>query len=47
MSDVSVMGLRGYRGYWLGQGVPWNSPGSRPKDWDILEQVERIPAEWR
>jgi hypothetical protein len=47
MNDVSVMGLRELRGYWLGLGAQWRSPSSRPKDWDILEQVKHIPAEWR
>jgi hypothetical protein len=47
MNDVSVMALRELRGYWLGLGAPWRSPGSRPQNWDILEQVKHIPAEWR
>jgi hypothetical protein len=47
MGDVSLMGIRDYRGYWLGQGAPWSSPSSRPKDWDLLDQVTHIPAEWR
>lgn len=47
VGDTSVMGLRNYRGYWLGQGAPWSSPNYRPKDWDILEQVKNIPSEWR
>lgn len=25
----------------------WHSPSLKPRDWDILEQVARIPAEWR
>jgi hypothetical protein len=47
MNEVSVMALRELRGYWLGLGAPWRSPGSRPKNWDILEQVKHIQAEWR
>ncbi|MET7691912.1 hypothetical protein ABZT06_28685 [Streptomyces sp. NPDC005483] len=47
VNDVSVPALREKRGHWLGQGAPWDSPSFRPKDWDILQQVEHIPAEWR
>lgn len=47
MGDVSVRGLREFRGYWLGQGAPWSSQRARPKDWDLLEQVRHIPEQWR
>jgi len=47
VGDVGVMSLRNYRGYWLGQGAPWNDLKLRPEGWDLLEQVKGIPAEWR
>ncbi|WP_338063999.1 hypothetical protein [Streptomyces noursei] len=47
MKDTSLMGVRGHRGYWLGQGVPWAAPSERPEDWDLLTQIENIPTEWR
>ncbi len=47
VGDASVMSLRNYRGYWLGQGAVWSRPKLRPKGWDLLEQVKKIPTEWR
>ncbi|GAB2941506.1 hypothetical protein GCM10027028_48640 [Streptomyces sundarbansensis] len=47
VSDTSLMGVRNYRGYWVGNGAAWHSPSFRPRDWHILEQLARIPAEWR
>lgn len=47
VDDASVMSLRNYRGYWLGQGGEWSSPRLRPEGWNILEQVKNIPPEWR
>ncbi|WP_217223033.1 hypothetical protein [Streptomyces anulatus] len=47
VSDASLMGVRNYRGYWTGNGAAWHSPSFKPPDWAILEQLARIPAEWR
>ena len=47
MSDLGVMGIRDYRGYWVGHGAQWNSPPLKPKDWDLLKQMANIPPEWR
>ncbi|MFJ9108985.1 hypothetical protein [Streptomyces sp. NPDC102283] len=47
MSDTSLMGVRNYRGYWTGTGAAWHSPSLKPRDWDLLEQLARIPVEWR
>nr|WP_078970913.1 hypothetical protein [Streptomyces chattanoogensis] len=47
VSDDSVRGIREYRGYWVGCGAGWTYPSKRPVDWDLLEQVAKIPPEWR
>ncbi|UYQ65320.1 hypothetical protein [Streptomyces peucetius] len=47
MSDTSVTGIRTYRGYWTGHGARWDSPSRRPKEWNLLDQLSRIPPEWR
>ena len=51
VGDSSVMGLRNYRGYWLGQGAPWSSQLEERKHkrqgWDLLKQMENVPPQWR
>jgi hypothetical protein len=47
IKDLSLMGIRDYRGEWIGHGAKWNSPPDKPKDWDLLKQIANIPPEWR
>ena len=47
ISDVSLLHLRQYRGYWLGGGATWFSSYEKPRDWDLLRQISNIPQEWR
>ncbi|MFI6285507.1 hypothetical protein ACIBCM_12230 [Streptomyces sp. NPDC051018] len=51
VGDSSVMGLRNYRGYWVGIGAPWRSEleGRKQKQqgWDLLTQIANIPPQWR
>ncbi|MFC7895504.1 hypothetical protein [Streptomyces sp. NPDC057381] len=51
VGDASVMGLRNYRGYWVGHGAPWSSPSAERKHkrqgWDLLKQMQNIPPQWR
>ncbi|MFI6951414.1 hypothetical protein [Streptomyces sp. NPDC050422] len=51
VGDASVMGLRNYRGYWVGHGAPWGSPSEERKHklrgWDLLKQMQNIPPQWR
>lgn len=51
VGDNSVLGVRGYRGYWVGQGAPWRSPSVERKrkseGWDLLRQLANIPPQWR
>jgi len=42
-----VKGLHDVRGWWIGHGARWTSPGSRPPDWDLLRQLRNIPEPWR
>lgn len=45
------MGLRNYRGYWVGHGASWSSPSAERKHkhqgWDLLKQMQNIPPQWR
>ncbi|MER7758202.1 hypothetical protein [Streptomyces sp. NPDC097619] len=51
IGDASVMGVRGYRGYWVGNGAPWWDPteerAQKQRGWDLLRQLAKIPPEWR
>ncbi|MEU6847337.1 hypothetical protein ABZ930_36250 [Streptomyces sp. NPDC046716] len=42
-----VRGLHDFRGWWIGHGAQWWRPHSRPRDWEVLQQVTNIPAPWR
>lgn len=42
-----VCGLHDFRGWWVGHGAQWHSPHSRPRDWDFLAQLQKIPPQWR
>ncbi|MEV0528604.1 hypothetical protein AB0I66_34805 [Streptomyces sp. NPDC050439] len=42
-----VRGLHDFRGWWVGHGAQWWCPRSKPRDWDVLQQVMNIPAPWR
>ncbi|MFF8443221.1 hypothetical protein ACF07U_20440 [Streptomyces californicus] len=51
VGDSSVMGVRNYRGYWVGHGAQWHSSCEERKQklqsWDLLKQLAKIPPEWR
>ncbi|MFG2346815.1 hypothetical protein [Streptomyces phaeochromogenes] len=51
VGDAHVMGLRNYRGYWVGHGARWNSSLAERKQksegWDLLQQLANIPPQWR
>ncbi|MDT0615318.1 hypothetical protein [Streptomyces lancefieldiae] len=42
-----VEGLHAFRGWWLGFGARWERPRQKPRDWDVLRQLENIPPQWR
>ncbi len=42
-----VQGLHDFRGWWIGHGAQWGRPRSKPRDWDVFQQVMNIPAPWR
>jgi hypothetical protein len=42
-----VEGLHDFRGWWLGAGARWERPRRKPRDWDVLLQLQNIPAQWR
>ncbi|MFE2627530.1 hypothetical protein ACFYZU_30180 [Streptomyces sp. NPDC001651] len=51
VGDASVVGLRTYRGYWVGHGAQWNDSleerRRKQQGWDLLEQMAQIPSRWR
>ncbi|MEU4143994.1 FmdB family zinc ribbon protein [Streptomyces parvulus] len=42
-----VEGLHAFRGWWLGAGARWERPRRQPGGWDVLRQLENVPAHWR
>lgn len=47
VGDGNLEYIRTIRGEWVGQGATWNSPRYKPKDWELLKQIARLPTEWR
>ncbi|MEV5928235.1 hypothetical protein ACPCSG_04530 [Streptomyces cellulosae] len=43
----ALTGIRTRRGYWAAVGAPWAVPAARPTEWDVLEQLARLPHGWR
>ncbi|GGZ41423.1 hypothetical protein [Streptomyces poonensis] len=47
IGDDNLTQVRELRGYWVGRGAPWAESHRRPKNWDLLRQIQNIPEEWR
>ncbi|MDX3456240.1 hypothetical protein PV396_30600 [Streptomyces sp. ME02-8801-2C] len=47
LGDDHLSKVRETRGYWVADGARWDVPSRRPENWDLLEQLSHIPAEWR
>lgn len=45
--DATVVGARRYRYGWIEAGAEWGRTGDRPQGWDLAEQLEKIPREFR
>lgn len=45
--DTNYKAVLDYRNHWLNSGAKWFSPGKRPKDWILEEQLKSIPERWR
>lgn len=45
--DASLVAIRTHREKWLSTGAKWDSPGLRPDDWELNEQLKCIPTEYR
>jgi hypothetical protein len=45
--DATPAAVARYRAEWLGQGAPWFAPESRPKDWNVDEQLKSVPDGFR
>ncbi|MFC8872924.1 hypothetical protein ACFUAC_35645 [Streptomyces sp. NPDC057148] len=46
-SWAGLEGLHAFRGEWVGSGARWWNPRMKPRDWDLLEQLQNIPPVWR
>ena len=44
--DDSPATARRARAEWLSRGAPWFVPKYRPADWDLQEQLAKIPADY-
>jgi hypothetical protein len=45
--DVSEAGVRLHRMQWLENGAKWVEPKEQTADWDVFEQLKRIPPPFR
>ena len=45
--DATPEAARSHRRRWTAGGTPWRVPGERPTDWNLNEQLARVPAEYR
>ncbi|RDV37850.1 hypothetical protein DV096_12105 [Bradymonadaceae bacterium TMQ3] len=43
--DCTLKATRINRARWLEKGAPWFEVEKRPDDWDVNEQLSKIPAE--
>lgn len=42
--DSSLASIRIFRNNWLEQGANWSWPKAKPKDWNLDEQLKKIPS---
>ena len=47
VDDLSPADARRYRARWFAAGTPWFLPNERPDDWDLAEQLARVPDPYR
>ena len=45
--DATPIGAKKFREAWLAAGAKWDEPGRKPPDWNPMEQLEYVPAEFR
>ena len=45
--DATPAATKKYREGWLAKGSPWFDSSAKPADWDISEQMKKIPETFR
>ena len=45
--DYTLESIRRYRSGWLKKGALWDEPKEKPEGWDLNQQMENIPKEYR
>lgn len=45
--DCSLIGARNHRERWIARGAPWFEPKEKPASWDLAEQLEHVPEDFR
>jgi hypothetical protein len=45
--DSSLTGARRWREKWLAAGAEWEFPKEKPPDWDLEEQLQYVPEQFR
>jgi hypothetical protein len=44
--DFLIESIRKYRADWLEQGAVWKKPQYKPMEWDVTQQLRKIPPEF-
>lgn len=44
--DSTMKGVEEYREDWIRKGAPWFAPEQKPKNWNLEEQLKKIPSRW-
>lgn len=45
--DYTFESAKRYRAKWIDGGASWFMPKKKPSNWDIQEQMLKIPPNWR
>lgn len=45
--DCLLSAIRKYREEWIAKGAPWFQKKARPENWDLQEQLKKIPKAFR
>ncbi|RDV37973.1 hypothetical protein DV096_12125 [Bradymonadaceae bacterium TMQ3] len=45
--DFTLNAIHANRKRWLDKGAPWFKPEKKPAQWDLEEQLCKIPSEFR
>lgn len=46
IQDCTLEGVKAYREYWIRDGCQWMKPSLKPENWNLEEQLKKIPSRW-